>query len=1048
MSKFYFLLLLHLFISPYSTSYAQSSVQPSWNVRFAEHKAFIENRGQFDEAEKLADSKILYGVMDGEARIYFSNKGITYNYNLIETVLVKEREEAKHPRSKNAHVYMEWIGANPDAWIEASEKTDDYYCFSAGRNNSIDQVPAFKKIMYHNLYPGIDVVYEFHKQAGLKYALIVHPGADPAQVQMNYSGEKFIFYDEEKNLHIRTQVGDIVDHAPATFYLDDTSHPISSAYSLKKNTVHFILSDYDKSKTIVIDPWTLTPNFPNSNKAYDVERDGSGNVYVFGGKNPYQLQKYTSAGTLVWTFVSAYTGWYGDLAVDNTGTCYITEGYNASNSFSNIAKVNPAGSLIYNVPAASTLELWSLSFNCDYTDLTVSGGTASVGMKISKVNMGTGAITGTVVVNNVSEPRAMSMGPNGNYYCLTNLSFGTSGSNQLIAFNPAFSNLYSVSSAYNFAYSCVLYNTGYSTPDAGMNAITTNAKFIYTSDGAVLIKRNITTGAQLLSTNIPGGSPAMYSGVLVDTCGNVFVGSASQVIKYDQNLVQLSTAATAGDVYGLCFGASGEIIACGNGFVCALNMNVCNSQKVPQIITPDTTLCAGKPVQLNASGGDTYTWTPVAGLNNPNIANPIATPTITTTYKVNIGFYCGSKTDSIKVTIQPCGIVTLASGDSICPGKCGIISASASGGASPYTYTWSSGQTGPGPYTVCPTVTTKYTVTVTEAGGTSNVQTVKVLVQPIKLTSSSTAERCGTKNGTATAIATGGSGAFSYSWDTGETTAGTTGFTAGTHVITATDSKGCSVSANVKVARDSILNASAGPDQAICLGVNSSVQLNASGGLAYSWSPATGLSNAAISNPVATPLSTTKYIVAVSEGNCLDRDTVLVQVTVPPTPNAGADQTIAQGQSTTLQASGGTTYSWSPATGLSNPNIANPIAFPTTTTTYTVVVSDAARCTSTATVTIFVKECPGDVFIPSAFSPNGDGENDVFFVRSICLKQIRFRIYNRWGELVFETTDVSHGWDGNFRGKAMDTGVFCYFVEATLVNDARIIKKGNVTLLR
>lgn len=152
--------------------------------------------------------------------------------------------------------------------------------------------------------------------------------------------------------------------------------------------------------------------------------------------------------------------------------------------------------------------------------------------------------------------------------------------------------------------------------------------------------------------------------------------------------------------------------------------------------------------------------------------------------------------------------------------------------------------------------------------------------------------------------------------------------------------------------------ANAGNNVSICPG--QSTNLNATGGTTYQWTPTTGLSNPGIANPVASPAVTTTYTVIASNGPCSSTATVTVTV-APVNANAGNDITICPGATTTLNASGGTTYSWSPSTGLSNANIANPIAFPTSTTTYTVTVSNGS-CSATDQITVTVAN-------PQIFAP-------------------------------------------------------------------------------
>jgi gliding motility-associated-like protein len=163
--------------------------------------------------------------------------------------------------------------------------------------------------------------------------------------------------------------------------------------------------------------------------------------------------------------------------------------------------------------------------------------------------------------------------------------------------------------------------------------------------------------------------------------------------------------------------------------------------------------------------------------------------------------------------------------------------------------------------------------------------------------------------------------------------------------------------------------------------------------------------------------------------------------------------TIYQGQSVQLTTTyiPGYSYTWVPTTGLNNPNKHNPIASPTKTTTYIVVFSDIYGCTYTDTITVVVLDVYCEepyIFIPNAFTPNGDHINDVFYVRTLYAESSYFAIYNRWGERLFETTDLNKGWDGSFRGTMSQPGVYIFVVEIKCFDGRTFTKKGNVTLIR
>jgi gliding motility-associated-like protein len=176
--------------------------------------------------------------------------------------------------------------------------------------------------------------------------------------------------------------------------------------------------------------------------------------------------------------------------------------------------------------------------------------------------------------------------------------------------------------------------------------------------------------------------------------------------------------------------------------------------------------------------------------------------------------------------------------------------------------------------------------------------------------------------------------------------------------------------------------------------------------------------------------------------------TIRPNVTITP-----AADTLRPGQSVTLLATPDPSYSyqWSPAAGLDATNVPNPTATPTTTTLYTVTVTDANGCTNTATarLVVFDSPClPPYIFVPTAFTPNGDQLNDVLEVKGNVIEALHLVIYNRWGEQVFESRSQSDTWDGTHRGTPLPPDVYGYYLEVGCYGGEVFVLKGNVTLLR
>lgn len=248
---------------------------------------------------------------------------------------------------------------------------------------------------------------------------------------------------------------------------------------------------------------------------------------------------------------------------------------------------------------------------------------------------------------------------------------------------------------------------------------------------------------------------------------------------------------------------------------------------------------------------------------------------------------------------------------------------------------------------------------------------------------------------------------------------------------------------------------------AVCSGANdtlSVISLN-NQTLTYSWQPVGEiLSGETTANPIVNPLNTTMYYVnAQNSFGCSANDSALVVVSGfnPNNLFISADKdTLFNGEYTYLHADPDSNFSylWTPSNSLNNSAIANPLANPTTTTTYTILFTEtSSSCTYQKFYTIYAYEIvcgEPDVFLPNAFTPNDDKENDVLFLRGRNVQSLYLKIYDRWGELVFETQQQNIGWDGKYKGKPVDPAVYVYHLSVICVDGQEYFKKGNVTVIR
>ena len=403
--------------------------------------------------------------------------------------------------------------------------------------------------------------------------------------------------------------------------------------------------------------------------------------------------------------------------------------------------------------------------------------------------------------------------------------------------------------------------------------------------------------------------------------------------------------------------------------------------------TSNTTLNA---VALGGEPGYTYSWQPVEGLDNPSIQTPVADPAVTTTYTVTVtdNNQC---TDTAMVTVNVAPDLTaVASADDTnigtCPTSVAHLDVTATGGEPGYTYLWApvAGLSDPNSKTPTakPSATTIYTVTVTDANGCKTTASIEIVVAPVLNVTVAADDynigTCNTSVAALTATASGGEPGYTYLWspptelsavDIANPVAKPTVTT--TYTVLVTDNNGCTATSSLTITVAPELTATAtvsDPNIGTCQDSRTTLDVIVNGGepgYTYSWQPVDDLNDPAIKNPTAKPAATTTYTVTITDNNSCET-TASVTVTVLPelVAVAAADDLIIGTCSTSrsnlsVTVTGGEpgyTYSWSPVTGLNNPNLSNPIAKPAVTTTYTVTVRDANGCEATDDITITVAD--------------------------------------------------------------------------------------------
>jgi len=278
-----------------------------------------------------------------------------------------------------------------------------------------------------------------------------------------------------------------------------------------------------------------------------------------------------------------------------------------------------------------------------------------------------------------------------------------------------------------------------------------------------------------------------------------------------------------------------------------------------------------------------------------------------------------------------------------------------------------------------------------------------------------------------------------------------------TSVYTLTATWGaCTRTASIQINTLHIPIAHAGEDTAICFMTTATLRGSVtenSGPVLFSWSPDANVAAASQATTTVAPPTAGihNYTLTVSDDyGCNFYTTDVVRVVVqPPVPaRAGNDTIAASGLPHQLSGSGGVDYVWSPAAPLNNSTAPNPIAILTADTKFTLIVTDVAGCIGYDTV--FVKVYNGPTYyVPNAFSPNGDGLNDIFRAVPSGIRQTEwFRVFNRYGELIFQTNEWLKGWDGSFRGKKQPVGVYVWVIKGIDMNGKKVEMKGTVMLVQ
>lgn len=487
------------------------------------------------------------------------------------------------------------------------------------------------------------------------------------------------------------------------------------------------------------------------------------------------------------------------------------------------------------------------------------------------------------------------------------------------------------------------------------------------------------------------------------------------------------------------------------------------STQPTNIIANDTTICDIQPVTLTVQGGSLgtgaqWTWYADSCGGTPIGAGSsiVVYPTTTTTYYVNAVGSCGTtECTYLKIEVSQPPVINLSSNSPLCVGS--TLNLSASGGTQ---YQWS----GPNNFSstqanpTIPNATLQhagtYYVTVANTDGCTSTGQINIQISNNPQgTISNPQSVCEGQSATLQA-----SGGATYTWS-GPNNFTATGSSvqipnvsqneAGTYYVTITSDAGCTAVLNTTLSIQANPQITASYSGAACEGSTISLTASPSGMQSYQWSGPNNFSSNQQNPQISNVLFAASGVYTVSVTHSCGTSTATVTVTIYERPSISGMNSqnesckdMKDGQISPSVSGGSSpfTYLWS--NGNTQPELTN-----LSEGSYSVTITDANGCSTSGSASIQRGEYDC-FFIPTVFSPNGDGNNDVLYVRGHGIQEMIFRIYDRWGNMIFESTNPQLGWDGNYKGKPMNAGAYAYYAKIVFVNGTEKEIRDNITLIR
>lgn len=956
---------------------------------------------------------MLFAVDNGFERIFFNASGFTYEF--LELVPLShgqmekaERRQQPFPdKNKTASVHLSWLNTNGAQEVIPGDVQPHYLTFGGPEYNS----RTFKKITYKNLYPNIDVEYLVPRDSvqGVKYNVILHPGADPGKLRMAYTGDtRGVSLMKNGSVRIRGDIDDIIEQPPVTFSREGKQ--LRSRFVVENGEIAFQVDGYNPASGAVIDPWISTTATLTTNSAvFDVDYDFLGNTYAYGGVNPFKVACYNAAGVLQWVFggsiinpswtsapINNYASNFGVNRMNSK--CFIGQGYNGTGS--QVVRLTATGNYDNFINAANMQfqEVWDMGFHCITADVFVLGGGTTSNITAVTINSISAALTLSAFQPTVSAAGqdivSHAIDDQGNLFVLGAGSNFNQFYNRLLHVNSTFNgNLWSVWSGYG-TFAELQNKSGFNmgVTSNGYNALAVNANYLFYYDGGNLAAYNKVSGAPVVSV-ATGGVAKSYGGIAVDDCNNLYVGADGFIKTYSFNgtafstltPISLSLSTTNQKVFDIKLDKQTKTLyVSGAGFCgvyipqisysCPTMSSACVLAQGGISVNSTSISCAslGSATVTPVGGNGPYSFTWIPSGQQGSVATNMAPgfhqivvhdAGINGTYTAGVNLL---PVTPLSGTVP--GTINLA-----CHGVANGTAAIANfaGGSGLQTYSWTNGVSSQTTPVATNLNAGAYTVTVVD--GLTNcvlTQTFNVIMPTqvtLNVVPGATAACAGSSIFVMAQIG-GGTPNYTFSWTNGPAT-GTAQLSGppGTHdfTLTGTDASGCQV---VKTVSLNFLNTPTlvVTSASVCPGQNGTLMV--SGASTYTWN---GINTG--NTLTDAPAATTVYTVTGSGTQCSSKATGTITLKPLPVPTVGPATTVCTSSKLQLQAGGGVSFAWSGPLGYTSTEAA-PVFYPPGTGysgAYQVTVTAANNCTATTAMDVTVFPLPVVSAVGSTVCENG-----------------------------------------------------------------------------